>query len=384
MHITTKIMIASLIVICMGGVASAESWRVEQLGIGDFTVIQDAVDAAADGDTILIGPGHYQEMHDYQPHGAGYFIQTLVSWDDHRALTFIGSGPDEVIFGPDTFEPNHTGPTGITYQGSQLLLVSGISFQNFYTGIYSNGGCRVDQCHFSDSQGSVAQLSSGLGSITNCEFYRQQVGGLGVGVWGAAEFTIENCFFEDVDFYLQGVPDATVTNCEFVGYVGSFTASNGVFSNNQATIGWSALNIQSGSQVLVQDCVFSVFSVGTKNLSIYDSGTFVELSGNIFNGGTYAALKMLASPTVIGSGNHFFKGDSSYTIVVSHSETPNLGSIDLRNNYWGTDDPALVGLWIYDGADDPDIALEVQYEPIADGPLPTSKTSLDGLKAMFR
>ena len=36
---------------------AARTWRVEKDGSGDFTVIQDAVDAAAAGDTIRIGPG---------------------------------------------------------------------------------------------------------------------------------------------------------------------------------------------------------------------------------------------------------------------------------------------------------------------------------------
>ena len=39
----------------------AATWHVEQDGSGDFDDIQPAVDAAAAGDTILIGPGHYDQ-----------------------------------------------------------------------------------------------------------------------------------------------------------------------------------------------------------------------------------------------------------------------------------------------------------------------------------
>jgi len=35
------------------------SWRVEKDGSGDFAVIQNAVDAAAPGDTVVVGPGRY-------------------------------------------------------------------------------------------------------------------------------------------------------------------------------------------------------------------------------------------------------------------------------------------------------------------------------------
>lgn len=35
--------------------AHATTWRVEKDGTGDFTIIQDALDAAADADTVLVG-----------------------------------------------------------------------------------------------------------------------------------------------------------------------------------------------------------------------------------------------------------------------------------------------------------------------------------------
>ena len=37
--------------------ASAKSWQVAQDGSAPYSIIQDAVDAAASGDTILIGRG---------------------------------------------------------------------------------------------------------------------------------------------------------------------------------------------------------------------------------------------------------------------------------------------------------------------------------------
>jgi len=43
------------------GSAFAAEWRVEQDGSADFTVIQDAIDAASDGDTVTVGPGGYSE-----------------------------------------------------------------------------------------------------------------------------------------------------------------------------------------------------------------------------------------------------------------------------------------------------------------------------------
>lgn len=44
------------------GRAVATTWRVELDGSGDFSDIQPAVDAAASGDTILVGPGRFDML----------------------------------------------------------------------------------------------------------------------------------------------------------------------------------------------------------------------------------------------------------------------------------------------------------------------------------
>ncbi|MFH2054054.1 MAG: hypothetical protein ABIK96_16485, partial [bacterium] len=45
--------------------ASARTLCVERDGSGNFTEIQPAIDAAASGDTILIGPGEYLETFEH-------------------------------------------------------------------------------------------------------------------------------------------------------------------------------------------------------------------------------------------------------------------------------------------------------------------------------
>ncbi len=45
----------------LSGVALAATWTVEIGGGGDFTSIQDGIDAAADGDEVTVGPGNYAE-----------------------------------------------------------------------------------------------------------------------------------------------------------------------------------------------------------------------------------------------------------------------------------------------------------------------------------
>ena len=60
MRYATMILLIGLVVPAS---VAARTWQVAQDGSGDFAVIQDAVDAAEDGDVIEIGPGRYL---DYQ------------------------------------------------------------------------------------------------------------------------------------------------------------------------------------------------------------------------------------------------------------------------------------------------------------------------------
>ncbi len=59
-----KLRLVLLVVFVALGVAQASearTWHVEKDGTGDFSVIYEAEDAAAAGDTILIGPGRFEE-----------------------------------------------------------------------------------------------------------------------------------------------------------------------------------------------------------------------------------------------------------------------------------------------------------------------------------
>ncbi|MEW6743815.1 MAG: hypothetical protein AB1486_13755 [Planctomycetota bacterium] len=67
------------ILLALAPAAISATWIVAQDGSGDFIEIQEAVDAAAPGDLILVKPGVYR----------GVYIQKPVS--------IVGSGPDRTI-----------------------------------------------------------------------------------------------------------------------------------------------------------------------------------------------------------------------------------------------------------------------------------------------
>jgi len=83
--------------------AEGHTWRVEKDGSGDYTTIQPAVDGAAPGDSIMIGPGRYSETTLYNPDAAKDFfpkpVMIAVTVDD---LTILGAGTDQVYLSPET------------------------------------------------------------------------------------------------------------------------------------------------------------------------------------------------------------------------------------------------------------------------------------------
>lgn len=86
-----------LLICLVPAMASARTWRVEKDGSGDFTVIQNAVDASASGDTIMIGPGRYSEYTDHTYAGNVWhnYVHMVTG-----SLTLIGAGEDVTVIGP--------------------------------------------------------------------------------------------------------------------------------------------------------------------------------------------------------------------------------------------------------------------------------------------
>ncbi len=386
MHTTKILILLTLHAVCLAGIAWADTLRVEQNGSGDFTIIQDAVDAAAHGDTILIGPGHYQDTHDHDQEG-GPVIQVVASWLDERVLSFIGTERDSVIIGPDEFSSPRV--YGIVHPEIGDALFQRLTFENCYDCIVTFGGGVVQDCQFTNVHGAIRVLGYGSGEfqVLQSSIADMQDLGPGLAIWNIDKVTIRDCMFDDHNFYLDGVSSFEISNNTFNRRVGSVVASDGrFFSNVAVTTASNVLRVSYGSDVVIEECDFSVDEDGfyNGNLSIEDPETNAQLYRNVFRGGSYAAIQAFASPTIFGEGNHFLKGDSDYTIVLRVFPSPFQGSVDLRNNYWGTDDPELVAQWIYDGADDPDLAIEVQYMPFSAEPMPTEPSTLGGFRSMFR
>ena len=127
-----RIWMLALGVLIVSTTVQAKVWTVEKDGSGDFTVIQDALDASADGDTVLVGPGRFDEfrLHVTNVNSSNVAMIARVQVD----ITLLGAGRDQTFLGPDTyvgsFEGRNTGCLLID-AGSESTI-RGFTFENTY------------------------------------------------------------------------------------------------------------------------------------------------------------------------------------------------------------------------------------------------------------
>ena len=383
-----RVILATALLTCIAlpRTTPARSWRVEQDGTGAFTTIQPAVDAAASGDTILIGPGRYQDMQSVVI--GGYNTQIVVHSLPEKSLTYIGAGADRVTIGPEAYCPISYGPCGIFHSGRQRIVVRDIEFINLYMGISSYFDVEVEDCTFTGNNAGVSLCAStGFidGSINNCLFDDGQDLHGGIVVWSGGNVIVDGCVFRDADFSFNGTLNAQVRNCEIYGRAGGFYHSNGEFVNNTVELatspGATAVYITDACQVAI---VGNEISGGWYNICASGTNVTIDLVDNILLGAKDFTIKCTSYASISGHGNHILLGDGHFAVRLFAYGNAHPASVDLRNNYWGTDDPEQIAAWIMDGNDDPFVDMVVDYLPFSDVPLPAEATTWSDLKALYK
>jgi hypothetical protein len=106
-------------------------------------------------------------------------------------------------------------------------------------------------------------------------------------------------------------------------------------------------------------------------------------SGNVLKGGSLGTLYFEDQSTASFSGNDI-RHSTGPSVLLHLYSVAGQGSIDLRDNYWGTASADSISAWIYDAQDDPNIAPAVLFEPFRTESVPVGQKSTGRLKALFR
>jgi hypothetical protein len=362
--------------------AQARTIRVERDGTGDFTTLQPAVNAAAPGDTVLIGPGRYIE---YAPFSvpAKWTEPTYVGVSVDN-LTLKGRNRDTVIIGPTVANFQGFGPKGIvTQSGLNIIRVEDLTIENVHDGMYLLGRASVKSCMLRGcSEGVVAYTAAGA-LFDGCVFESNT----GTGVFGgdvAQDVTVQDSQFLDniaTSISMAGVPNVTVRNCTVNGGVVGIQYSLGTYGIVSNCIVQRARNVGivavQGAQLRLEA---SLIDGGNENIYI---ASHSDLSGsdNMVMGCSFATLRFSGGCTANFHGNHILKGDGWLVLTGTYFYEPYR--IDLEDNFWGLTDAPAIAAAIKDGNDDPGIHAFVDFEPFEMGPIPTDEQSFGELKARF-
>lgn len=204
--------------------AHARTWHVEVNGSGDAPTIQAAVDSAAAGDVILVGPGRYT----WANQGGGdpdYAMITILRGQNGFTIR-SATGPGSTIL-----DAQHNGRV-MFIQGLNGITVEGFTMTGGeapVTGYQAGGALWV-------------HLSSDV--VRNCVFVDNHAQ-TGAGIWcgGVSTFTVEDCEFRDnvatsgaAIFFINSTTGQTVRGCLIEDNTASSNGGAIYASTNQLTI----------------------------------------------------------------------------------------------------------------------------------------------------
>ncbi len=401
-----------LAAVSAAGPSGARTWIVGKSGPRDFAVIQDAVDAvdaAASGDTVMIGPGQYEE---FRWVTLGNYLVYVDGRD--KDMTIIGAGMDETIIGhANPPFPDNIRTTGIRWQGSEVdLRVVGFALENMQLGsafYYDGDRLEIDGFAVRNCYNGVNLIAGAGGWIRNCEFETVGYDSTDLTIIGTAviiyeptvDFVVEDCLFRDFGVGVAALWDytdnVTIQYCRFRG-------------------GRVGVDFNSGASGTIRHCTFSsqyqygiigsfnddATIVIEDNTIVADHPAGIALGFGVFwPRGTYIlrrnaitaangnACFYVAVPGVVfdARDNHFLRADAASFLAKGYANPNAPGApftIDATGNWWGTDVATEIAAGILDLDDDPELNYRIDFAPFLGGPVPAKSSSLGGVKALFR
>jgi len=360
--------------------ATAATYHVAQDDSGDFEYVYDAVDAAASGDTVTIGPGVYPNVREWVAPGGLVEVIAVVDVDE---LTIIGAGRDLVTLGPAVPAPNvEFGPDGIVCTVDGNVRVEGVTIRNVNNGVAGNDRwATVQNCRFTGCDIGFKGFTSERVRAESCEFVDNDDGMVSFVVRGAFETVVEDCLFEGnsvgLDIQTEG---GVVSDCHFWGNFVGAQVSFGGQSVVRDSIFEESGNFDlalAGARVELTE---SYFGIGVP-VNIQVQGLLTG-SGNVLMGGTFATMKVSSRAAIDFTDNHILN-NGGRTILLNPADFP-VGPHNFEDNYWGTNDVAQIEEWIFDQNDEQFDGLGlVDFMPFAGNPVSTDESSFGAFKAQF-
>lgn len=370
---------------CAGGA----TLTVRKDGTGDYMVIQQALDVAADGDTVLIGPGEYTESTMVRLPGWAYDIESFAHLRADN-LTLVGEGADVTSIGPATYGASSVqwSPIGVTYDvGRASLHISELSVRNCNGGVYVVGTLYMDRCKMLNNALGLNWGPRGSGGwVRDCVFevttsisdpmaFSIGAGGLG------SDIELERCIFGK-PASIRTVQGITIRDCDLSGF--SIYSASTVTVDGCRPIGTNAgisLGLGSGIYCEVRNSYLRG-QVAALAVDVSAPGGRFVVENSRLEGGDYAVFYAAYNAGACAVHNcDLIRGTGP---IVRCDSLGDPVTHDFSNNYWGTTRLVDIMTWIIDHNDDLSIGATVLYTPFAGQSVPTETTRWGDLKSLFR
>jgi len=249
---------------------------------GDQPTIQAGINAAADGDEVVVAVGEYLELINFN--GKAITVRSTDPTDAGVVLnTIINGGGAGTVVTCEGGEGSNTVLWGFVITGGSAFIGGGMANDTSSPTIV---GCTFSGNVSDFIGGGMANINSSP-TVTDCTFSGNTanlVGGAGGGMYNnCSSPTVTNCTFIGNSATVGGgggmfnlASSPTVTNCTFSGNSASFrgggmyssgsspTVANCTFTRNSATDdGGGMFNGESSSTVI--NCTFSENSAGSSD-----------------------------------------------------------------------------------------------------------------------
>ena len=300
---------------------------VDDDGPAPYSVIQDAINAAVSGDTIVVMPGTYVEninmsgkaitLQSIEPTSPAIITSTIIDGGTNGSVITCNNreGAETVISGflitngsgTDRYNNGETCGGGIYYDRSSPIVTNCTFNGNkayYGGGIYNyDSFATVINCTFN---GNTAISNGGgmynIGSsptVTNCTFSSNKASSFGGGMYNfASSASITNCTFSSDTAGLGGgmfndASSETVTNCTFSSNTTAYkgggmynarttnTISKCTFSNNTANTGGGGM-YNNDSSPTVSNCTFGGNTANRNAGGIYNESSSATVKYNSF------------------------------------------------------------------------------------------------------
>ena len=364
----------------------ATTLRVERDGSGDFSTLIDALGAAVEGDSLLVGEGRFDETQDVVL-GCCWSV-TAYAPIAVSEITITGAGKGLTVIGPEVPATEGLPPVGFgSIQGMPGLRIRSLTIENLVVGIVAYGELDafdlaiesmseagifsdshdttlVTSCEFRSCRNGVRLANGSKLWIRSCEFY----GSLGssLDLWGSQEV-----------YFLESRSEG-----EWVG-LKSTQGSDLVVRNSYVRSGQDAAGVSGGGSI----DIYNSYLEGDEAAFLGIAGGRVEVRRSELVGHEVTVF-LAATPDVLFSENDL-TSSANRIVWLDDFFDMNGEKLDFRNNWWGTTDLDSIQAWIVDAdhplnANDPREEGYVEFLPILGESVPTESNSVGRLKGRFR